>query len=81
IKLGGKLPKHLIGLYMYFHTRHVTLNVYLHGINHSESPQCPICKDTDKTINHFLFICPQYDHECHVLANALGHKATSIPFL
>ena len=61
--------------------RHIGLNVHLHRINRSETPHCPICDDTDETINHFLFICPQYDRERHILANALNCKATSLPFL
>ncbi|KAG1838508.1 hypothetical protein C8R48DRAFT_543411, partial [Suillus tomentosus] len=65
----------------YFCTHHIRLNAHLHRINRSKTPNCPLCEDVNEMIHHFLFVCPQYDHECHILANALGHKATSLSFL
>ncbi|KAJ8592778.1 hypothetical protein M405DRAFT_812199 [Rhizopogon salebrosus TDB-379] len=50
-------------------------------IGRSETPSCPICEDEAETIHHFLFVCPQYDCERHILACALRRNATSLPFL
>lgn len=61
MKLTKKLPKKLIGLYMYFRTRHITLNSHLYHIKCSATPSCPIYLNAHETIHHFLFTCPQYD--------------------
>ncbi|KIK33071.1 hypothetical protein CY34DRAFT_100305 [Suillus luteus UH-Slu-Lm8-n1] len=80
-KLVANLPKRLISLYMYFRTRHISLNQHLHRIKRSITPNCPICADSEETIHHFLFVCPQYDRERFVLSRKLGRKASSLPFL
>ncbi|KAG2066813.1 hypothetical protein BDR04DRAFT_1029051, partial [Suillus decipiens] len=81
VKLTADFPKRLTGLYIALRTGHAPLNQHLHCIFKAESPHCPHCRNTEETIFHFLIICPQYQHECHTLINALGHKAMSIPFL
>ncbi|KAG2739627.1 hypothetical protein P692DRAFT_20639953, partial [Suillus brevipes Sb2] len=45
------------------------------------TPHCPICQNTEETIHHFLFDCPQYDHERFILHQKIGRKSTSLPFL
>lgn len=67
IKLVADLPKQLISLYMYFRTRHIALNLHLHQIKCNETPNCPICTNTEESIHHFLFECPQYGHERFIL--------------
>ncbi|KAG1809093.1 uncharacterized protein BJ212DRAFT_1279786, partial [Suillus subaureus] len=42
---------------------------------------CPHCPQTEETIYHYLFVCLQYQPERHVLAQALGWKATSLSHL
>lgn len=32
-------------------------------------------------VHHFLFQCPRYDRERHVMRNALGRDATSLSYL
>ncbi|KAG3230000.1 hypothetical protein P692DRAFT_20702692, partial [Suillus brevipes Sb2] len=81
VKLVADLPKRLISLYMYFRTRHIALNLHLHRIKRSETPNCPICTNTEESIHHFLFECPQYDRERFILQRKLGRKATSLPYL
>ncbi|KAG2068988.1 hypothetical protein BDR04DRAFT_1022928 [Suillus decipiens] len=81
VKLTAEFPKRLTGLYMALCIDHAPLNQYLHHISKAESLHCLHCRNTEETIFHFLIICPQYQHKCHILINALGHKVMSIHFL
>lgn len=78
LKLTNGLPKRSSSIYIQLRTRHIPLNYHLHRINAVESPYCPICPDTNETIHHYLFDCPQYRRERHVFANAVRRNATSI---
>jgi hypothetical protein len=51
-----------------------TLNQHLHRIKRSATPNCPIWADSEETIHHFLFVCPQYDHERFILSPKLVAK-------
>ncbi|KAG2067465.1 hypothetical protein BDR04DRAFT_1027365, partial [Suillus decipiens] len=62
-------------------THHSPLNQHLHHIGKSTSPCCPFCPEIMETIPHFLFDCHQYTRECHVLSNALCHKANFLTYL
>ncbi|KAG2135239.1 hypothetical protein DEU56DRAFT_738039, partial [Suillus clintonianus] len=75
------LPKRTSSLYVQLRTRHVPLNQHLHRINRSDTPHCPICPGINETIHHLLFDCPQYQHERHILVNALRRDATSLAYL
>lgn len=81
IKLTKFYPKHLTGLLMCLRTHHAPLNQHLHRISKSLTPSCPHCPNTDENIHHYLLACPHYRKEHHVLTNALGRKASSIPYL
>jgi hypothetical protein len=81
VKLTASFPKRLTGLYMSLRTGHAPLNKYLHRIGKAESLQCPHCHQVDETVHHYLITCPFYRRERHILAGALGRKATSISFL
>lgn len=47
----------------------------------SDTPRCPICPETDETIHHYLFDCPQYRRERHLLSIALGRNAISLSYI
>ena len=64
-----------------FRTRHIALNLHLHRMKRSDTPNCPICTNTEETIHHFLLVYPQYDRECFIMQRKLGRKASSLPFL
>lgn len=81
IKLVNGIPKRSSSLYIQLRTRHVLLNHHLHRISKADSPYCPSCTDTIETIHHFLFDCPQYRRECHLLQIALKRDATSISYI
>ena len=62
-------------------TGHIGLNKHLARINRADSPLCPSCQVAEESVHHFLFECPAYRNERHILAQALGRKATSLKFL
>jgi hypothetical protein len=81
MKLTADFPKKLTGLYMAIHTGHAPLNKHLHHIGKVASSHCPHCKHPEESVLHYLTVCPQYQHEHHIMTCALGCRATSIPFL
>ena len=81
LKLIDTLPKNQTSIYTQLRTRHVPLNHHLHRIGKSDTPYCAACPGKDETIYHYLFDCPQYARERHILANALRRKATSIGYI
>ncbi|KAG2156411.1 hypothetical protein DEU56DRAFT_700514, partial [Suillus clintonianus] len=81
VKLTSSFPKKLTGLYMALHTGHAPLNRHLHRLGKTESPHCAHCPGIEESVHHLLTICPHYQRARHVLIQALGRKATSIPFL
>ncbi|OJA10067.1 hypothetical protein AZE42_10561 [Rhizopogon vesiculosus] len=74
VKLTASFPKRLTSLYMSLRMGHALLNKHLHRIGKTESPHC---QRTEETVHHFLFTCPFYQRERHILVNALGRKASS----
>lgn len=81
IKLVVTLPRQQTSLYTQLHTCHLPLNQHLHRIGKSITPHCPTCPDTDETIHHFLFNCPQYTQERHQFTNILRRQASSIQYI
>lgn len=81
IKLVATLPRQQTSIYTQLRTRHIPLNHHPHRIRKSPSPHYPICPGRDETIDHFLFDCPQYVRERHILSNTLRHKANSLTYI
>ncbi|OAX36338.1 hypothetical protein K503DRAFT_695325, partial [Rhizopogon vinicolor AM-OR11-026] len=81
IKLISSLPKQQTSVYTQLHTCHIPLSHHLHKTNRVDSTHYPTCPGRNKTIYHYLFHCPQYAHERHILFNALRRQATSISYL
>ncbi|OAX30664.1 hypothetical protein K503DRAFT_704974, partial [Rhizopogon vinicolor AM-OR11-026] len=52
-----------------------------HHLGKSDSPRCPHCPLFNESVHHFLFDCPHYQRECHILACTLSRQATSLPYL
>jgi hypothetical protein len=47
---------------------HILLNSYLKWFKRTDSARCPACGADEKTISHFLLLCPSYAHERWALA-------------
>ena len=43
-----------------FRMGHIPLQKYLHKIGKVKSARCPVWKNEDETIHHFLLMCPAY---------------------
>jgi hypothetical protein len=44
-------------------------------------PECPNCGVPRENVHHHLLKCPSYNHEQHMLRNALGQHTNSIQYL
>ena len=78
----GQLRRNQASLLVQLRTGHAPLNVVLHRIKRSETPECPHCKNgIRETIHHYLLICPSYTGARQLLQARLRHEASSIPFL
>lgn len=62
-------------------TGRIGLNKHLHRIQKSDTPYCPHCQNIIEDIPHFLFTCPTYRRERHVLQCELRRRAQDISFL
>ncbi|OJA12401.1 hypothetical protein AZE42_10040 [Rhizopogon vesiculosus] len=81
VKLTAKFSKCLTGLLLSLHSCHIPLNIHLHRLGKTNSPRCPHCPMTNESIHHYLFDCPHYQRERHILACTLGRQATFLPYL
>jgi hypothetical protein len=77
-KLTATFSKRLTGLILGLRTHHLPLNQHLFRLTKVDSPDCLHCTQIEETVHHYLFVCPQYQPERHVLAQALGRKSTSL---
>lgn len=62
-------------------TGHIGLNHHMKRIKKTQNDSCPNCAGIAETIHHYLFDCPEYDHERHELGRRLGRDAKSLKFL
>ena len=62
-------------------TGHIALNGYLARIHRADSPLCPSCDTAVEVVHHYLFDCPAYRNEHHLLSQVLGRKARSLRYL
>jgi ribonuclease HI len=49
--------------------KHVPLNAYLERFKRVDSARCPVCREAEETVEHFLLECPGYEHERWNLKN------------
>jgi hypothetical protein len=77
-----QLRRSQASLLIQLRTGHIPLNVVLHRIKRSDTPNCPHCPDgVRETIHHFLLVCPHYVGARRLLQAKLRREASSIPFL
>ena len=78
IKATGFLPKSHSGILFQLRSGHIALNKYLHRINRSDTPLClQYNQEAPETVHHFLFNCPRYERERHILRSRIGRAASS----
>ncbi|KAG2074577.1 hypothetical protein BDR04DRAFT_1007659, partial [Suillus decipiens] len=81
IKFTPSFSKYLTGLVLSLCTHYIPLNQHLYCLTKVDTPDCPHCPQIEETVLHFLFECPQYQHERHVAACTLGSKSSSLSYL
>ena len=82
LKLAGQLKKKHTAIYIQLCTGHVPLNKHLYRIKKSITASCLQCEgDQTETVHHYLFDCPRYDRDRHILQEKLGHNALSTTHL
>ena len=78
LKATGFLPKSRSGVLFQLRSGHIALNKHLYRIKCSNTPNCLQCdKETPESVHHFLFDCPRYERERHILRCRLGRAAVS----
>ena len=78
----NQLHRNQTSILTQFRTGHIPLNVILHRIRKSNSPDCPHCgPGYRETVFHYLLVCPHYTNARRVLQANLNSEASSIPFL
>jgi len=82
LRLTGHLKKKHTSIYIQLRTGHIPLNKHLHRIKKSTTPECLQCGDNQiETVHHYLFDCPRYNRERHVLRQKLGRSTSSTSYL
>ncbi|KAJ7271397.1 hypothetical protein B0H12DRAFT_1003869, partial [Mycena haematopus] len=62
-------------------TGHVPLAKHLHRIRKADSPICPLCRQADESVAHFLLHCPHHDAARQALYAKVGPASLSIRHL
>jgi len=82
LHIVDQLRRNQASLLIQLRTGHIPLNVVLHRIKRSETPDCPHCKNgIRETIHHYLLTCPHYETARRQLRVKLPRDSTSIPYL
>ncbi|KIJ60968.1 hypothetical protein HYDPIDRAFT_169979 [Hydnomerulius pinastri MD-312] len=51
----------------------------IHCMSKLDMPDCPHCPGVKENVPHFIFSCPQYTRECHILTTRTGRRTLSLP--
>ncbi|KAJ8584190.1 hypothetical protein M405DRAFT_704762, partial [Rhizopogon salebrosus TDB-379] len=79
VTLTFTLPERLTDHLMQLRSQYIPFNIELEKMNPRTARIA--YPSSEETVRRPLLDCPQYRRECHQLSNALGRKATRIPFL
>jgi len=82
LHIADQLRRNQASLLIQLRTGHIPLNVILHQVKRSDTPDCPHCKNgIQETIHHYLLTCPSYAGARRILQAKLKRDTSSIPFL
>jgi len=62
-KVTTALPCQHASLLIQLHTGHLPLKTHLHRIGKTSSPTCPACQNKNKTVDHFVLMCPSFPRQ------------------
>jgi len=69
-KIGNK-RKHIAWIAK-LRTGHCSLNQYLARFKITDDAKCPKCNEANKTVKHFLLVCPEYERKRDKLRRTVG---------
>jgi len=72
------LMRHQAALLVQLRMGHVPLQKYLYKIGKVNSARCPMCKDRDETMHHFLIACPAYTVQQNCMIVGLQRAVRSV---
>ncbi|KAF7335977.1 RNA-directed DNA polymerase from transposon X-element [Mycena sanguinolenta] len=78
ITLADSLPRSLAVLVLQLRTGHVPLAKHLHRIRKADSPICPLCRQADESVGHFLLWCPHHAAARQLLYSAAGPDSLAL---
>jgi hypothetical protein len=78
LKLITPLPRKLASILSQLRTGHTPLAKHLHRIGKIDSPVCPLCQQTDETVQHVMLHCPAHDAARQTLRNSTGGRDINI---
>jgi len=78
LKLITPLPRKLASILSQLRTGHTPLAKHLHHIRKIDSPVCPLCQQTDETVQHIILHCPAHDTARQTLRNSMGGRDINI---
>ena len=82
LKLVGSLDCRQLAILTQLRTGHIPLNHHLFCIRRAKMLLCPHCGNLIvKNVKHFLFTCPHYQYEWHILCRKLKRAANSSSYL
>ena len=81
-KETANMRKRQTSMVVQLRSGHIPLNLYLHRIHKSDSPNCPHCslrgRQIPESVKHFILECPAYTRERTWLRSKLGREASSM---
>ena len=78
LKATRFMPKSRSGVIFQLRSGHIALNKHLYRIKRSDTPNCLQCDSAIlESVHHFLFECPRYERERHILHCEVGRAASS----
>ena len=76
-KLLSGLNRTQISILVQLRTGHIPLNKHLFCINKVESPMCPMCRQGEELVHHYLFKCMTWRHKRWHMGKELGSSASA----
>ena len=77
-KMANSISRKHSSLLIQLRTGHAPLNKHLFNMKCTDSPICPACEDTYKTVHHFLLTCPAYERHRRDLFFTLQRGSRSL---
>jgi len=78
INLITKLPRKLASILPQLRMGHAPLAKHLHRIRKINSPICPVCQQSEETIQHLILHCPVHQAARQTLRNSIGGRNINI---